>query len=218
MESLADIFKKSGNLHHAYILEGEREVIREPLLLFIQEKLKHPTQGNPDFWHERHDSFSIEQARNLREVQMNKAFSEGRKIFVLETSGITVEAQNALLKVFEEPTPMTHFFIIMPSVETLLPTLRSRVQILKGEYSASAKSAKEFLARSPAERIAYVADIIEDKDKHQALALVQDLISFLGKDPHKNSASLAQIFDVRKYLNDRSASLKLLLEHLSLTV
>ncbi len=218
METLVDLFKKSGILHHAYVLQGQVEQLREQLFEFVSQTLKHEIQGNPDFWHQRFETLSVDDARSLRELQLRKAFGENRKVFVIEMLNATVEAQNALLKVFEEPTPQTHFFVLMPSVDMLLPTLRSRVQIFKTEFDSSQKKAKDFLQLSPAERLAGVSEIIENKDKAAALDLVQNLIVVLGKDAAKHSASLQELFTVRTYLNDRSASLKLLLEHLCLSI
>ena len=62
----------------------------------------------------------------------------GKKIFIIETGFFTREAQNSLLKVFEEePTEGTHFFVFTPSAETLLPTLRSRMVILHQKRKVS---------------------------------------------------------------------------------
>ena len=41
-----------------------------------------------------------------------------------------MESSNALLKTLEEPGEKIHFFIIVSSVETIMPTLRSRLTII----------------------------------------------------------------------------------------
>jgi DNA polymerase III delta prime subunit len=179
MKLIIETFENTGNLHHAYILEGEREAIRENLFGFIEKKLKHPVQANPDFHHSIYEAFTIDDARNLKELQATKPISFPRKIFIMEMLTMTVEAQNALLKVFEEPAESTHFFILMQNADILLPTLKSRVIIVRNENESenNGKSfALKFVKASPAERLKLVADIIEEKDKAKMGELLDNII------------------------------------------
>jgi DNA polymerase III gamma/tau subunit len=146
MKELSNSFKQSEKLHHAYCIVGERGSVSGELLEFFEKDLKVKTIGNPDFWRGEFDSLAILDAREIREMQGMKAFGgnpirtngdksptsngAGKKIFLILANKITREAQNALLKVFEEPTADTHFFLIMPSIEGLLPTLKSRLSII----------------------------------------------------------------------------------------
>ncbi len=127
MKFLIDSYKKTGELHHAYVLEGDKENIRTQLFSFIEDQIQQSVRGNPDVWHSQFETLTVDDARALRDTQSNKAITTGKKIFIIETRLMTIEAQNALLKVFEEPTPNTHFFIITPTAEVFLPTLKSRV-------------------------------------------------------------------------------------------
>ena len=87
---------------------------------------------------------------------------------------------------------------------------------------------KQFLASSPAERLALISEIIEAKDKQEALSLVNGIESelYTQSDFQKNIGGVENIpteaFEalqsVRSYLNDRSSSVKILLEHLSVTL
>jgi DNA polymerase III delta prime subunit len=221
MKSLIDSYTNSKNLHHAYMLEGEKTAIREKLLAFIGDTLEHPTQGNPDFWHEQFETFSIDDARKLRDMQSMKPLVHERKIFIAEVLSMTVEAQNALLKIFEEPTPNTHFFIIVDSADTFLPTLRSRMQVIVDDSVAidGAISIKEFMKASKAERLALILPYIEEKDKGEAMKLVDGLIQYMynnEKREEKNASLMHELLQARSYLSDRSPSLKLILEHISL--
>ena len=49
--------------------------------------------------------------RALKDAQTRGAFGGSRKIFIIGANSFTREAQNALLKTFEEPTAGTHFFL-----------------------------------------------------------------------------------------------------------
>ncbi len=221
-----------GALHHAYCISDSTvsdHVAGTPhasFFAFLEKHLNIPTRGNPDFWHGQFESLGIDEARQIKEMQLRSAANAGaKKIFVISTGTITHEAQNALLKVFEEPTADTHFFLLMPSAEVLLPTLRSRVVIVSigemGVVPGSEQLAKSFLGASKGKRMAIVKSLIEEKDKSATLALVDGLLKALSKNPKEtlvHQKELQELLAMRGYLNDRSSSLKMILEYLCLVV
>src|SRR6201984_1478779 len=101
---------KKDALHHAYLLIGEREVVKSSLFDFFDATLRIARVGNPDFSFLEYNTLTVDDARLLAESQSRKNFGSGRKIFVIAANTITEETQNALLKIFEEPTAGTHFF------------------------------------------------------------------------------------------------------------
>ncbi|MES2436805.1 MAG: hypothetical protein V4519_02240 [Patescibacteria group bacterium] len=205
-------------LSHAYIVEGNAEEIRPSLFEFLENTLKFPIAGNPDFWHEIHESLTIDAARALRETQSKKAIGGDRKIFIIEARGMSIEAQNALLKAFEEPTPGTHFFLILPSIEVVLPTLRSRVQIISGQnsYENAKQLAQEYKKLSVGDRMKKAAAIAEEKDKALAMQIVDGLM-YVMRDSQKPFV-MQELLQCRSYLNDRSPSIKMILEHIALII
>lgn len=224
MKFLIDSFTKTGTLHHGYSIEGPAEQILQSLFDFFENNVDIRTRGNPDFWLGRHETFSVDDARALRDFQKNKSFSAGRKIIVISFDSITHEAQNSLLKVFEEPAGDTHFFLIIRSPRILLTTVRSRlIHII---FSPDTDWKKEhiqngrlFINLSLAERLEYLKDIIEEKDKVRARKLLTALEVFLATDSiEKHATKLKEIILLGSYLDDRSPSLKLILEHLALVV
>ncbi len=77
------------------------------------------------------DDFKIEHAKA---VVAESYISESQtKYIVIGSSSFTNVAQNSLLKVLEEPPKNIEFIIISPTKSNLLPTVRSRLPILKGE-------------------------------------------------------------------------------------
>lgn len=222
MQELTDIYR-SGRLHHAYVIE-DGESARAELLRFIEEELGMPVRGNPDVHVRQYDSFGIDDSREIQRIESSRAVGGDKKIFVLSLNSMTREAQNALLKLFEEPTDGAHFFVLMSIVEALLPTLRSRVQIIRRKGSEpDLQFALQFLKSSPAERLALIADMIESKDKAQAIEFVSGLEAALYAGVKFNAgfvpiAAFEEIRDVRSYLGDRSSSVKILLEHLSVVL
>ncbi len=214
------------NLHHAYVIEGERERALKDVFEFLKEKIQFERHGNPDFWHASFDTFGIDEGRDLKEMQLKKSFTEnGKKVFVISLNFITREAQNSLLKVFEEPTEGTHFFLIVPSAEIFLPTVRSRVAMLSFDDASGATTdnsfVKKFMSASPVERLSLLSEIIEEKDKSRAIdflnELERELYSVWGKklDAEK-SEIFKQIISCKSYLGDRAPSVKMILEHIAL--
>jgi len=75
------------------------------------------------------ESFKIEHAKA---VLAESYISESQtKYIILGASDLTDVAQNSLLKLLEEPPRNIEFIIISPTKSNLLPTVRSRLPILK---------------------------------------------------------------------------------------
>ncbi len=208
--------------HHAYCLVEEKI---EQLFPILKKHHNIEPRGNPDFFHEKYETFGIDESRKLKELHSSKAFaSDGKRIFVLEIQSITHEAQNSLLKIFEEPHEQTHFFIFIPSVSLLLPTLRSRLYIIdeeKEEHAGTAE-AKKFVKLSVKEKIDYVDDLAkrisdEEATKTEALDFLAALEAVLASDPEKYQKPLKAILKSRDYMDDRSPSIKQLLEFVALS-
>lgn len=72
-------------------------------------------------------SIPIDDIRKLYELTRSKP--AGRRVVVIhDADGMRHEAQNALLKLLEEPSQSTHFILTTHLPRILLPTIRSRVQ------------------------------------------------------------------------------------------
>lgn len=227
METLKSNYKKDKFLHHAYFLEGERGFVLPALKKFFEQELGLKTKGNPDVIFLEYDTFGIDDGRFLKSFESQKSAGGGRKICVIVSNFFTHEAQNAVLKIFEDPRPDTHFFIISSNTETFLPTLMSRMhQISVGKDGVGDKKitsfAIEFLAMRPGARLenAYIKELIEEKDKQKTTLFVDTIAKILHKRFNNELAIHAELFGeiikARSYLADRSASVKLILEYLSL--
>ena len=98
---------------------------------------------HPDFrvlYRDLKTSTSVEATKSLLRVCLQTPFEAKAQAFVLaEAETLTIEAANALLKILEEPPSGAprHFFLLAPSRQDLLPTLRSRSwEIYLGEASS----------------------------------------------------------------------------------
>lgn len=233
MHVIIDSYKKGKALHHAYVIEGQQEYMYPQICQFCEKELQFQTKANPDFYFESFERFSIADARRLHEMQMRKTTDRGRKIFIVAFTFITKEAQNALLKVLEEPTEGTHFFFITQNTKVLLDTVLSRVIVVSsGTEDAgevlSEKDAEKFLKASYKDRLAFVTKLVTDiknekKSRSDALLFVQSLQralhTVLQKKPNTEIAhGLKAVHQAEGYMHDQGSSVKQLLEHLSLVV
>ncbi|MCW8837588.1 MAG: DNA polymerase III subunit delta' [Thiovulaceae bacterium] len=79
------------------------------------------------------DVFKLEHAKAV--VAESYISENMTKYLILGSKSFGIEAQNSLLKVLEEPPNNIEFIIISPTKSNLLPTVRSRLPIIKGEIS-----------------------------------------------------------------------------------
>lgn len=225
IKTLQESLATGESIHHACLVLGSKEIVLPKITAFIEEDLLISISGNPDVHIEEYQSFGIDDGRALQNLASKTAFGE-KKIFVTSFDSMTREAQNALLKLFEEPTPHTHFFLHTESPEQILKTLKSRLFIID-ELESEAKhdtTTTQFLKSSNAERIELLSDIISNKDKRAAHHLLSAIEVELAKALHTDADNpnlqngLHSVLEAKRYVSDRSSSLKLLLEHVSLTV
>lgn len=219
--------------HHAYALVGGDDIHAE-LVKALEKKHKIKRAGNPDFFDRRYEVFAIDDARELKSLaETRPATPDGKKIFVLMMDGITVEAQNALLKLLEEPGEYAHFFLILPSAHLLIPTMKSRMRIVgsgasggTGRVVYDMAPVNEFLAAPVAKRLDIIKKLMEEIAKEKKTK--QDAIDFLNaleeavharaasggeQALRKSAAGLEAILLAGKYATDRAPSMKMLLEY-----
>ena len=227
MKEIYDIYNKTGYLHHVYLIEGDSHILFDKIAVFLNENLGFETKANPDFWNENYDSLGINETRKIKEVQSRKALIKDKKIFVLSFNTITIEAQNSLLKLFEEPTPNTHFFLITRSASILLPTLKSRIVIVRDTNkfrSMTPDLVKDFIVSKKGNRINLLKDIIKEKDKHSAILFLDELEKEIKYNLDIKNISLTNVFlleeitKAKKYLGARSSSIKMILENIALSI
>ena len=220
----------AGDLFHAYVVGGARANARA-LISDLLTSHKVPQNAGPDYCVVECVNFTIDDARNLREWQGLSPQGE-KKIHLIFADFITHEAQNALLKIFEEPTPATHMIFAVPKPDILLPTLLSRVQVLLPAKTSFSKdvfagsSAPDFLKMSLSERVVFIGKIIEKSDSEEASAEVREkAVAFLetlerhfAERSVQNREQLEMILNFKKYLFMSGASVKMILETIALTI
>ncbi len=214
--------------HHAYGIFGDIVTLRKELLVVLERDHRFMVKANPDFFQSDAELFTVDEARSLKEKAQGKSMSAGKKIFVVSCHGMTAEAQNALLKIFEEPSPETFFFLLLPSAHVLFPTIKSRLMMFEvgGEQSSriSVETARSFLTSSISERMAFVKKMVDEvalekKTKADVAEFVRSLEVVAAKDRLfvvQNPNNLKMLLDTSRNVSLSGASLKMLLEEISL--
>lgn len=78
-----------------------------------------------------HPIIRIEASREIMRFLALAGLGSAQIVIVDDAQTLNVQAANALLKVLEEPPPHTHFFLLVPSLAGVLPTIRSRSQVVR---------------------------------------------------------------------------------------
>jgi DNA polymerase-3 subunit delta' len=74
----------------------------------------------------------IDQVRDLVQEIQARPFESRARLFVIDDAHLmNEEAANALLKSLEEPPPTSHLVLVTSAPQNLLPTIRSRCQVLR---------------------------------------------------------------------------------------
>jgi hypothetical protein len=219
--------------HHAYFYAGEREAGIASALSYAREELGLTGESNPDVVVFRYGLFSVDDARRVIRLADQAAVTGDQKLIVIAAERLFHEAQNALLKLFEEPPPGTTLVLVVPSAGILLATLRSRMLVLGGEDESVYTEAREFLKSPRAAREKMVEKLLvrakSDKDEEkqaargEVLRLLEGLQAMAYEAWKKKPTDELQFFlrDLERFipiLHERSAPLKLIFEHILLTV
>lgn len=164
------------------------------------------------------DRLSIAQVRDVIVSAHQRPFAMSTKVIVIAAQAIAPEAQQALLKVFEEPPATTQFLLIMERSSGLLPTVHSRLSVLSVATTpvAEAPEFASFVRQSIPERLTFIAETFKNKDETTSAALYAGLSAWLAR-PH-TPATLPQLSDIvtlYQFLGGPGASKKMLWEGLA---
>lgn len=170
-----------------------------------------------------YQNFGIDDVRSLTEKAFMRPVMGSQQLLVVSFSTITVEAQQALLKLLEEPPQGTAFLFCIPESLYVLPTVLSRFN----ELSAVPREVKPvtaftyFLSQSLSERIADISLRLARKDKEPdwPQEIKAGLIEHLKEHSRRyQGADLETLAFIAEHLLTRGAANKYLLEELAFTL
>lgn len=127
---------KSERVPHAVLFYGEKGLGKKTLASWLSSRIAAPGQSinpmsYPDIiWAKKggaSQTFSVDTVREVSADAFVLPNNGDRKVYIFaDCEGMRSEAQNALLKIIEEPPPFVHFIFTAGSREVFLPTIISR--------------------------------------------------------------------------------------------
>lgn len=197
----------------SYIYEGD-----VTSLLSYFKKL-----GEYSFSIQTFGTFGIEDARTLK-INSSEKESSQNNVYILSVSTIQSEAQNALLKLFEEPKDNYIFVLVIPNKKELFSTLLSRFQTIENTTeSKKLKDEEKFIKMTLPERLSFVEKFLkenEDNDSTRSLVggLYDSYIKILRDSNSLDKSILENYNSLRPLVNTRGSSPKIILEFLAYTL
>ena len=164
-------------------------------------------------------SIGADDVRAIISDVYTRPFKAEKKVYILEDGdALTVQAQNALLKVLEEPPAYAVFIICTSNGELILPTVRSRTRVVRFASASDRQIIEYVIKKYPdmAERAEFVASFAEGvlgradficsdelaiKLRNQALEFVKILLE--GRD-EDGIFKMCDIFE--EYRKDKNIS------------
>ena len=194
-------------LPHAVLLEGgsERELLRLASQIAMAavctdgkkkpcgkcadcgkvKKGLHPDVITVAETDKKRKTISVDLIRRVREDVIVKPNEAGRKVYIIPNAGtMTREAQNALLKVLEEPPAYALFLLLCTRATELLATIRSRSQIYSLEETPALTDSVTELAASIAKAVV---------SPHEAALVTASAPLIKSKDREKFDKTLASL-------------------------
>lgn len=145
---------KNKKISHSYIITGEKGSPKDELAKIFAKGIlcksenspcenclsckKFDQKNHPDFCEidtlDGKSSISIEQIRNLLKEAYFKPNESEKRVYIINNAHLmTEQAQNALLKFFEEPPSFTVIILVTEDSNLLLNTIQSRALIINTE-------------------------------------------------------------------------------------
>lgn len=145
----------NGTLSSAYIFSGPSGVGKKTIALGLTQELlcgTKPACGHcancmkiENLQHEEVKfvepdglQIKVQQAREILDFLSLRKLGRARVVIINDAHTLNPQSANVLLKTLEEPPADTHFFLITHLEKSILPTIRSRAQVIR--FSTLAKS------------------------------------------------------------------------------
>jgi len=185
---------KKDRISHAYLLQGGRGTGKKALATLLAKTLLCPnTQGvepcqtcnvckritsrnHPDVhWVEPDDrSIKIGQVQHLQKEFTYSGLESNRKVYVVtHADTLTLNAANRILKFLEEPSQQTTAIMLTENIQSIIPTIRSRCQIIDLQPLNKKDFQNKLMAHNVSESNAKLISALTH-DFDDALALNED--------------------------------------------
>ncbi len=163
------------------------------------------------------DTLAIGTVRKIIDLAYQTPGNCEHRLILITARSIAVEAQQALLKILEEPPATTRFLIILPDKASLLPTVLSRLSVMYDTNVSVATDFVDFMRMSYKERLDAIAEAAKQKNDTLFEAWYNGLVAYLEGDD-RTEVDVSPHLLVLTYARARGASKKMLWEEVALTL
>ena len=180
--------------------------------------LPYDTRGtDPDVIVCSYLRMGVADARTLVEQAILRPVASDCRVFIVSAKTILPDAQNALLKLFEEPNAHSIFFLIIPSEDLLLPTLRSRLfAYAQKDLETTHPDFDAWKKLGYTGRIDEVARRLKAEEKEWVSNIYRGFEAYAHLE--KKESLLRDALMISMYKDAPGSSHKMLLEYLALTL
>jgi DNA polymerase-3 subunit delta' len=218
-DKIKGLFNKTLNENtfgHAYIFTGEDMIGKKTFALELAGIATgpQPSKFNPDVLFidtansESGQSITIDGIRQVKNFVSLSAYSGNRKFIIIDEAQLmTDEAQNASLKILEEPNPSSIMILVTSNPGLLLPTVVSRCQEIRFpmhrpavvreilESASLTKTQIEFLAEFCGGRLGLAKRIIAGDSFENVKKSVEELMHLIKSDLNERLAVAQKMTD-----------------------
>ncbi len=157
----------------------------------------------------------------LQKIYLKPLQSPNKAIIIKDAQALTPEAQNALLKVIEEPPVNTYIYFLSNNLYSILPTLQSRCSIiyLENELSNFNNTSIQ-VPKSIGDKLVVAEKY--SRQKSTAITFLQELLMSYHQKLHEENNPFQLIEKIRKIdkclklLQTTNVNTRLTLEHVLL--
>lgn len=210
----------SENLAHAYLFVGPEKIGKTTFAQYFANRLLcdencgcgncpqcrvFAVNNHPDYQVFDDDNLiTVEQTRELIRYLDLKPYQAKRKVAVIANAErMTTSAANSLLKTLEEPSLDTVIIMTTTNPDALLPTIKSRVQIVKFKHISKEEIAAvgahyqhenfENIAKIAAGKVGLIYQLIKDeKELERFMTFIQEFESVLADKSYYNKIKFAE--------------------------
>ena len=190
---------------HAHLVFGTREAIQETIDLFLQKT------GSELFLYS-YKNLSVGDVRSIQGRAVQTTASG--QLIVIEADALVLAAQNALLKMIEEPQEGTTYLIIVPPSSYVIDTVRSRVQTHESSGDTMFDP-EQFLKMNYKEREGFFKEFIGEDDTYERARVARffrELLQHAMTLENIDRDMIKRLEELSRYALDISSSIK----HISL--
>lgn len=215
---------ESGSVPHAYLFTGKRGVGKKTVARNFAKSLTNDSiydmiEVSNETYGIDAKALSVDTIRKARADAYSKPYASERRVFLIpEADGMLAPAQNALLKILEEPPSYVVFILLAENENLLLPTIRSRcvrvafAPLSEEELRQLVPEGDELLLALADGSVTMAQELLGDEEN---AGLLRDFVPLLGG---LETADRERLFPIITYLEQAKDRLPLLLDAFTLVL